>query len=128
MAEFYPHIVNKYKGIKGFVSFYRWSYRMEYMVTEKPNWDPRVIEFIKELRKRYPRLGKEKIKPLLDEFCSQNNLKTISISTIGRIIKKKNLFFYPDKKISHKKWDIPCHRMWKWDISCHRMWFVVYAI
>jgi len=159
MAEFYPQIVNKYQGIKGFVSFYNWSVRMRYMVTDKakwkakvvtffekygleateeafgikkssiyewrktlkenqgrlevlndkpkapkkkrePNWDPKIVDYIKEIRQQYPRLGKEKIKPFLDEFCSQNNLKTIHPSTIGRIIKKKNFFFHP-KKVTH---------------------------
>jgi putative transposase len=159
MAEFYPQIVNKYQGIKGFVSFYNWSVRMKYMATDKaqwkakvvtffekygleateeafgikkssiykwrkalkenqgrlevlndkpktpkkkrePNWDPKIVEYIKELRQQYPRLGKDKIKPFLDEFCSQNCLKTIHASTIGRIIKKKNFFFHP-KKVTH---------------------------
>jgi transposase InsO family protein len=66
----------------------------------RPNWDPRIVNFIRDLREQYPRLGKDKIKPFLDEFCLQNNLKTISESTIGRIISKKNLFFHP-KKITH---------------------------
>ncbi len=157
--EFYPKIVNKYQGIKGFVSFYNWAYKMKYMVTDKakwkakvvtffekygleateeafgikkssiykwrkllrenqgrlevlndkskapkrkrkPSWDPRIVEFIRNLRKEYPRLGKEKIKPFLNEFCVQNNLKTLHPSTIGRIIKRENLFFH-SKKVTH---------------------------
>lgn len=157
--EFYPQIVNKYKGIKGFVNWYNYSVRMRYMVTDKakwrakvvtffekygleatkeafeikkssiykwrkllkdnqgrleflndkskvpkqkrlPQWHPQIIKFIKDLREQYPRLGKDKIKPFLDEFCLQNNLKTISCSTIGRIIKKKRFFFNP-KKVTH---------------------------
>lgn len=66
----------------------------------KPDWNPKIVDFIKNLRENYPRLGKEKIKPFLDEFCQLNNLKTISQSTIGRIIKKKNFFFHP-KKVTH---------------------------
>lgn len=66
----------------------------------KPTWDPKIVEYIKQLRQQYPRLGKDKIKPFLDEFCLQNNLKTIHPSTIGRIIKKKGFFFHP-KKITH---------------------------
>jgi putative transposase len=64
------------------------------------NWDPKIVEYIRELKQQYPRLGKDKIKPFLDEFCRLNNLKPISPSTIGRIIKKKNLFFYP-QKVTH---------------------------
>ena len=54
----------------------------------------RAIDFIKDLRNKYPRLGKDKIKPFLDEFCLKSNLKTIHPSTIGRILKElknKNL-------------------------------------
>ncbi len=55
--------------------------------------DPRVVAFITALREDHPRLGKEKIKPILDDFCRQENLVSISISKIGRIIKKHQLFF-----------------------------------
>jgi hypothetical protein len=27
------------------------------------NWDPKIVEYIRELRQQYPRLRKEKIKP-----------------------------------------------------------------
>ncbi|QQS43374.1 hypothetical protein IPM65_04415 [Candidatus Roizmanbacteria bacterium] len=32
-------------------------------------------------------MGKEKIKPLLDEYCLQEGISTISESTIGKVIK-----------------------------------------
>jgi len=66
----------------------------------KPKWDPRIVNFIKDLREQYLRLGKDKIKPFLDEFCLKNNLKTISESTIYRIITNKKFFFHP-RKITH---------------------------
>ncbi len=53
---------------------------------------PLIIKFIKDLRKQYPRLGKEKIKPLLDEFCQEKKIPSISISTIGKVIKRYNLY------------------------------------
>ena len=62
--------------------------------------DKEVIEFIKQTRQKRYNLGKEKIKYLLDEYCLEHNLKRVSCSTIGRIIKKYNLFFHP-QKISH---------------------------
>jgi len=43
---------------------------------------------ILELRKNYQRMGKEKIKYFLDEICEENNKAKISVSSIGRIIKK----------------------------------------
>jgi transposase InsO family protein len=55
--------------------------------------DPKIEQFITSLRTSHPRTGKEKVKPLLDKFCEQNNIKTISVSTIGRVLgdlKKKN--------------------------------------
>lgn len=87
--------------------------RMTYMVADKAKWRAKVVTFfekygkeateesfgIKTINPKYPRLGKNKIKLFLDEFCLKNNLNTISQSTIGRIIKKKNLFFRPKKII-----------------------------
>lgn len=53
--------------------------------------DPKVVSYIKTLRTDHPRLGKEKIKPFLDQFCRENNLAIISISTIGKIISRYNI-------------------------------------
>ena len=66
-----------------------------------------LIDFIKNLRKKRPRLGKEKIKPLLDKFCRQKGLQTVSESTVGNIIKKNHFFFQRGGKIYHNpasKW------------------------
>lgn len=60
--------------------------------------DIRVIEFIRNTRREHPRLGKEKIKPLLDEYCREQGIKNVSISTIGRIIKRYNLYYYIKRK------------------------------
>ena len=65
--------------------------------------DPHIEQFIVDLRTAHPRTGKEKIKPLLDKYCSANNLKTKSIPTIGRILldlKKKNKI-PQNKKLSY---------------------------
>ena len=69
--------------------------------------DWRIISFIRKIRKKRGRIGKEKIKPLLDEYCRQSNLKSISISTIGKIIKRYNLFYYIKGRYYHNpasKW------------------------
>ena len=50
--------------------------------------DYRIIAFIKKIREEKGFLGKEKLKKDVDEFCFKNNLKTISSSTIGKIIKR----------------------------------------
>jgi len=52
----------------------------------KPDWNLEAVQFIEKLRNEHPRLGKDKIKPLLDRYCHQQRIKTESISTIGRII------------------------------------------
>lgn len=63
--------------------------------------DPGVIDYIKSQREFVPRMSKKKLKPLLDEFCTKNNLPTVSVATIGRIIKRNNLFFYKTGKVYH---------------------------
>ncbi len=66
-----------------------------------------IINFIKELRERHPRLGQEKIKPLLDRYCAERGLRTISESTIGNIIKRHRFFFQKSGRIYHdpnSKW------------------------
>jgi transposase InsO family protein len=55
------------------------------------NTDSRIISFIKQIRVDHPHLGKEKIKPLLDRYCKQEQILTISESTIGKIIIRHKL-------------------------------------
>lgn len=62
---------------------------------------PKVVEFIKALREQYYCLGKEKIKPLLDEYCLKNSLPAIAEPTIGKVIKKHNMFFQRQGRIYH---------------------------
>jgi putative transposase len=52
----------------------------------KADWDENVVKFIENQRNLHHRLGKDKLKPLLDKYCLVNNLKTESASTIGRIL------------------------------------------
>ena len=66
--------------------------------TRRMYLDDQILKFIKELREQYPRLSKTKIKPLLDQYCQKMNLKTISESKIGRIIKRNNWYLYLGKR------------------------------
>lgn len=69
--------------------------------------NPKIVEFIKKTREQYPGLGKEKIKPLLDEHCQEIGIASISESTIGKIIKRKNFFFQKSGRVYHNpasKW------------------------
>ncbi|MBI4225758.1 transposase [Candidatus Roizmanbacteria bacterium] len=68
----------------------------------------KIIEFIKSIREQYGHLGKEKIKPLLDEYCLRENIKSIAESTIGKVIKRHNLYpksrrIYHNPTHSHAK-------------------------
>jgi len=46
-----------------------------------------IKEFIIDYRCKYKGIGKEAIKPALDEYCKENDIETVSESTIGRVIK-----------------------------------------
>ena len=39
------------------------------------------------LRTEHPRLGKEKLQPLLDEYCTAHSLLFLSVSTVGQVLK-----------------------------------------
>lgn len=66
--------------------------------TRQMQTDPQLVAFIQKVREEHPRLGKEKIKPLLDHYCQAERLKLIAISTIGKIIHRKQLFHQPRPK------------------------------
>ena len=70
-------------------------------VTRKMATDIRITAYIKKLREDHPRLGKEKIKPLLDAYCRDEGITSIEISTIGKVIKRNNLFFQKSGKVYH---------------------------
>lgn len=55
--------------------------------------DPRIITFIKEVRKQYGRVGKEKLYVLLSAYCQEMGIPSIHATTIGKIIKRHTFFF-----------------------------------
>ena len=78
--------------------------------------DHRVFEFIENLRLNNYRLGKEKIKRLLDAYFLEEGLETVSESKIGRIIKANNLFLPKLGRVYHdpgKRPSIPGTRIKK---------------
>lgn len=62
-----------------------------------------ILGFIKELRKKYPRISKHKIKPFLDIFCAENNLKKYSVSWIGKVITRYKFFFNTRRCVRRKR-------------------------
>ena len=62
---------------------------------------PEVVAYIRSLREEHVRLGKDKIKPLLDAYCVKKHLPTIKQSTIGKVIKRNHFFFQKSGRIYH---------------------------
>ena len=63
--------------------------------------DPKILEFVKNLRENNTRLGKEKVKVLVDAYCRKENLPFISASKIGRVIRRNNWFYYKTGRVYH---------------------------
>jgi putative transposase len=63
--------------------------------------EPKVLSEIKRLRQEHPRLGKSKVKPLLDQYCKSEGLSTYSEAKIGRIIKIYRIFNQRQGKMYH---------------------------
>ncbi len=55
--------------------------------------DSKIIKYICSVRERYPRVGKEEIKVMLDKYWELRGKKKISAYVIGKIIKGNNQFF-----------------------------------
>jgi len=69
--------------------------------------DPRIVAFVRSQREQFPRRSKEKLKPFVDTECRRFFLPLIATSTIGKVIKRNNLFFFRGRKIYHNpasKW------------------------
>lgn len=64
--------------------------------------DEKIYNFIKKIREEHLRLGKDKIKPLLDGFCQKEKITSISSSKIGKIIKKNDFFLYLGRRDKKK--------------------------
>lgn len=76
--------------------------------------DLRLVAYIRSQREQFPRRSKEKLKPFVDEECRRLGVSTIATSTIGKVIKRNNLFFFKGKRIYHNpasKWSQKKERM-----------------
>ncbi len=62
---------------------------------------PSIVNFIKDLRLTYGNLGKDKLKPLLDEYCLKENIPSLSASTIGRVISDHHCFYQKTGRMYH---------------------------
>jgi len=64
-------------------------------------WDRGILEEMKRLRRAHPNLGKEKLHPLLQEFCRGQNLQCPGVCTVGRLIQDLGGLRTSPRKISH---------------------------
>ena len=66
--------------------------------TRTQTLNPKLVEFIKAMRKEYDNIGRAKIKYFLDEYAKQQNLASYGTTKIGVIIKRKGFTFAKKKK------------------------------
>ena len=59
----------------------------------QPQTRAEIVEFIKYQREKHFRIGKDKLKIFLDVYCREQAIPTVSVSTIGNIIKRHNFFY-----------------------------------
>jgi transposase len=63
--------------------------------------DYRLVEFIKVMRKEYGNVGKDIIKPFLDEYAKDIGIQSIGKTTIGKIIKRRGFTF--ERRVKYRK-------------------------
>lgn len=64
--------------------------------------DYRLIEFIKSFREQHGNIDRRKIKIFLDQYALELGINGISDRSIGKVIKRKHLFFDQPIKIKRK--------------------------
>ena len=73
----------------------------------QPQTRAEIVEFIRSQREKHFRIGKEKLKVFVDRYCGEEGIPTVSISTIGNIIKRHHFFYQNLRKVYHdpsSKW------------------------
>lgn len=63
--------------------------------------DPRLVEFIKSVRVQYGNVSKYKLKVFVDEYAKELSINSLSVSVIGKVIKRRNFFF--ERKVKQKR-------------------------
>lgn len=69
--------------------------------TRKMLTDWRLIEFIRVMRTNYGNVGKDIIKPFLDEYARELGIPTVGKTTIAKLIKRRHFIF--EKRVNFKK-------------------------
>ncbi len=63
--------------------------------------DFRLVEFIREMRIEYGNIGSGIIKPFLDEYAKEIGIRSVSKSTIEKIVRRRHLTF--EKRVKYRK-------------------------
>lgn len=53
----------------------------------------KLLSFLKSTRQQHPHLSKYKLKPFLDAWCKEHGLPVCSVSWIGKVLSRYQLFF-----------------------------------
>ena len=69
--------------------------------TREMTTDYRLVEFIKAMRMEYGNVGKDIIKPFLDEYAKDLGIPSVGKTTIAKIIKRRTLTF--EKRVKCRK-------------------------
>lgn len=64
--------------------------------------DGRLVEFIRVMRETYGNIGQEMIKPFLDEYAKGLGIKSLGLTTIAKIIRRRR-FTFESKVVSKRK-------------------------
>jgi len=62
-----------------------------------------LLGFIRAMRKQHPHLSKYKLKPFLDVWCTEQGLPKYSVSWIGKVLNRYQLFFGIRKRVYKRR-------------------------
>lgn len=73
--------------------------------------DSKFVEFIGSVREEYGNVSKYKLKIFVDEYAKEIGTPTISVSLIGKVIKRKHFFYETKTKSKRKKFRLLAPRI-----------------
>ncbi len=62
-----------------------------------------ILSFLKAMRQQHPHLSKYKLKVFLDEWCREHGLSLYSVSWIGKVISRYQLFFQVRRPVRRRR-------------------------
>ncbi len=65
--------------------------------------DPRIVEFIKRMRMEYGNVGANIIKPFLDSYSQELEIKSVSRSTIEKLVRRRKFTFTFENRVKYRK-------------------------